>query len=89
MSATPTLAGLGTATRAMLRNDSAAADSSAASTTSVGRGWSQSSSRSNAWLVFGASKAPASRTASEPRSACSESALRSAARCSLRLTLKV
>ncbi len=33
--------------------------------------------------------APASRIASDLRSACSDSALRSAARCSLRLTLNV
>src|SRR5271166_547572 len=92
-SLTPTSSLFSTATRARLRNDSAAADSSALSTTSAGRvrlvGGSQPSSSSLAWRVLGAVNAPASRIASEPRSACSESALRSAARCSLRLTLNV
>src|SRR6202034_2819448 len=88
-SATPTFSCFSTATPARLRNDSAALASSAASTTSVEPGRFQSSSRSNACLVFGALNAEESSTASEPRSACSDSALRSAARCSLRLTLKV
>src|SRR5271154_731966 len=92
-SVTPTFSATSTATRAMFRKESAAADSSATSTTSVGLVWpvggSQSSSRSNAWLVLGPLKADASRIAREPRWACSESALRSAARCSLRLTLNV
>ncbi len=43
-SVTPTLSAVSTATRARLRNDSAAADSSAVSTTSVGRGCPQPSS---------------------------------------------
>jgi hypothetical protein len=72
-----------------LRNDSAIAVSSATSTTSVGRGCSQASSSARAWLVFGSSKVIEFTTAIEPRSACIDRALRSAARCSLRLTLKV
>src|SRR5439155_16682840 len=42
-SLTPTCSASRTATRARLRKDSAASDSSGASTTSVGRGWPQSS----------------------------------------------
>src|SRR6185312_10667416 len=88
-SVTPTLSASITATRSMLRNESAASDSSAASTTSVGADWLHPSSRSKACLVFGAVNALVSRIASAPRPACRDSALRSAARCSLRLTLKV
>ena len=52
-------------------------------------GTAQSSSRSSAWLVFGLAKAPGSKIAMLALEACNESALRSAARCSLRFTLKV
>ena len=90
MSATPTLEGASTATRSMLRNDSAgAALLAGARRPASPRGLPQSASSAAAALVEGASKAAASRIAIEPRSACSESALRSAARRSLRLTLKV
>ncbi len=89
MSATPTSsAGMAWAL-AMLRNDLPAAASSAPSTTSTGSAGSQSFRSPTAWAVEGASKAPASNTASDERSACSDRAERSAARRSLRLTLKV
>ena len=83
------VAGHDDATRARLRNDSAASDSSA-----------RQHHERRARLVpvveqverlarLRRREGAASRIASEPRSACSDSALRSAARCSLRLTLKV
>src|ERR1700735_1297916 len=88
-SATPTLSGWSTATRARLRKDSAAADSSTSRTTKVGWDWFQPSSRSKASLVLGALKTAASRIAIDPRSAWRGGRVRREARCSLRLTLKV
>src|SRR2546430_265832 len=88
-SLTPTSSTARTDTRARLRKERAAASSSGASTTRVGRAWPHSCRSSRAWRVFGSEKADASRIATEPRSACRERALRSAARCSLRLTLNV
>ena len=73
----------------MLRNDFPAALSSAPSTTRIGSAGSQSFSSPTACAVEGSANAPPSNTASDSRSACSDSALRSAARRSLRLTLKV
>ena len=88
-SATPTSASLSTATRARLRKDRAASASSAASATSVGRGAVPAFEQREGLARRGLLKALGSRIASEPRRACRERALRSAARCSLRLTLKV
>src|SRR3954454_12922335 len=85
-SATPTSSTCMTFTRARLRNDLAAASSPSASPTSTEPPrWA--SSRPAAWAVEGVSKLVASRTWSVSRSACTESAERSAARRALRLTL--
>src|SRR4051794_35885810 len=90
MSAMPTLSAGRTDSRSTLRNESAMRSSSMPSTTSTPAGWSQSRKSATASLVDGVSvNGAGSRTASEPREACSDSALRSAARRSLRLTLKV
>src|SRR3954451_9743817 len=85
-SATPTSSTCMTFTRARLRNDLAAASSpSARATSTAPPRWS--SSRPAAWAVDGASKLVASSTCSVSRSACTESAERSAARRALGLTL--
>ena len=78
MSATPASSTGSTSARSRLRNDSPAFASSPSSSTSTGCGWAQSLSSPTACLVDGASKALASKTASEPRSAWTERALRSA-----------
>ena len=74
---------------ARFRNDLPAAASDSASTTSVGVVAPHSSSNSTACRVDGSSNFVASNTASDSRSACSDSTLRSAARRALRLTLTV
>ena len=77
---------------ARFRNDLPAAASDSASTTSVGvvaAGGPQFRSNSTACRVDGSSNLVASNTASDSRSACSDSTLRSAARRALRLTLTV
>src|SRR5436190_2386660 len=90
MSAMPTLSAGRTDSRSTLRNESAMRSSSMPSTTSTPAGWSQSRKSATASLVDGVSvNGAGSRTASEPREACSDSAQRSAARRSLRLTLNV
>src|SRR3954453_7013357 len=88
MSATPTSSTCRTCTPVRLRNDLAAVSSSSASAirTEPPR-WALS--KSFARLVDGSSKAAASTVCSEPRSACTDSAARSAARRALRLTLTV
>src|SRR5690242_14868231 len=88
MSATPTSSACSTWTPARLRNDLAAIVSSSASAirTEPPR-WAVSSSAAR--LVDGSSKPAASSTCSDPRSACTDSAARSAARRALRLTLTV
>src|SRR3954447_21934001 len=84
-SATPTSSTCMTFTRTRLRNDLAAASSpSARATSTAPPRWA--SSRLAAWAVDGASKLAASRTWIASRSACTESAERSAARRALRLT---
>ena len=88
-SATPTIEADSTETRVMLRNDSAACSWSSASTTRTGMLSPASASSAAAFFVAGVSNAFASSTAIESRAACTDSALRSAARRSLRLTLKV
>ena len=88
MSATPAASAGSTFTRERLRNDFAATSSSGPSSSST-EPPRRSSSRPAACLVEGASNAPASSPNSEPRSACSDSALRSAALRALRLTLTV
>src|ERR671923_1328315 len=87
MSATPASSAASTSTPSRLRNDLAAFASSCASTTSV-EPERRSASSPAACLVDGASKAPASTPKTDSRSACSESAERSAARRALRLTLR-
>src|SRR4051812_39954355 len=85
-SATPTSSTCRTITRERLRNDLAAVSSSSPSATSTEPPrWF--SSRPAALAVLGASKDAASSTWIVPRSACTDSALRSAARRALRLTL--
>src|SRR5579884_1376721 len=89
MSATPASStGSATAWR-RLRKDFPASASPSVRITRVGVGAPQSDSREAARAVAGTSNREASNTASDPRPACSESAERSAARRSLRLTLKV
>src|SRR5215208_7159169 len=91
-SATPAPVAGSTETRSRLRNDSATCSSVSPSTTRTEPRSSPSQSPSSfaAALVEGLSKPfAASNTASESRSAWTLSALRSAARRSLRLTLKV
>ncbi len=89
ISATPTPSAPTTATRSMLRKLLAAAASSAPITTRVGVAPPHLASTSAAFEVFGSSKVPAGSTASEPRSACTLSAERSALRRALRLTLEM
>ena len=88
-SAMPASVAVRTVTRARLRKDLTVVTSSAATITSAGIVCSHPASSSAACLVAGASRASAASTASDPRAACSDSALRSAARRALRLTLKV
>src|SRR2546423_6294736 len=88
-SATPVAFAGRTVTRDRFRNDLAAAASSSPSTRSVGAGWSHFASAAAAAFVEGSSNAALSSTAIDPRSAWIESALRSAARRALRLTLTV
>src|SRR4051794_5133416 len=88
MSATPAASAGRTFTRARLRNDLAAGASSLPSRSST-EPPRRSSSRPAACFVDGSENAPASSPNSEPRSACSDSALRSAALRALRLTLTV
>ena len=88
-SATPTIEAGSTDTRSRLRNDSAARSCASVSTISVGRPRPESASSFAAPLVEGVSNCAGSKIAIELRSACTDSALRSAARRSLRLTLKV
>ena len=88
-SATPVAAAGTTETPDRFRNDLAADASSSPSTTSVGAGWAHFASAAAADFVEGASNAPPSSTAIDPRSAWTDRALRSAARRALRLTLKV
>src|SRR3954447_9463815 len=88
-SATPTLSTRSTRTWRRLRNERCRLSSSGPTTTSAGWGSRQPSRPSAACLLEGASNAPAATRASESRPACSESALRRAARRSLRLTLTV
>ena len=87
--ATPTDAAVRTATRSRLRNDSATGACSALTTTSTEPPCDQPASSAAAAFVDGVSNPAGSRIASDSRSACTESALRSAARRSLRLILKV
>src|SRR6476646_7847815 len=86
-SATPTLSAGCTDTPLMLRKLLAHVASSAPTTMSTRP--VKSPSESAAALVDGASKVDGSQTASEPRSACIDSAARSAFLRALRLTLKV
>src|SRR5437763_9975112 len=76
-------------TRGRLRNDFPAASSSVARSTSVGSGAPQSVSSEAARLVEGSSHDPASKTATDSRSAWTERAPRSAPRRALRLTFTV
>ena len=78
-----------TATRPRFRNDLPAAASASVSSTSVGDGAPQSASSAAACLVAGPSNTALSNTAIDSRSAWTDSALRSAARRALRLTLTV
>src|SRR3954453_14458362 len=88
MSATPTLSAAVTITRLMLRklfaHDASVADPTTTSTLPF-----RSAIASAAALVDGVSYAAGSQTASEPRSACTDSAARSAFLRALRLTLTV
>src|SRR3954447_16524616 len=89
-SATPTSEDGRTLTRSRLRNERATVACSSARTTRTPLGWPQSETRAAACLADGVSaNGVGSSTASEPRPACSDRALRSAVRRSLRLTLKV
>ncbi len=88
-SAIPTIDVDSTEMRFMLRNDSAACSWSSARMTSVGKARPASASSPNAFFVEGVSNGLGSKTAIESRAAWTDSALRSAARRSLRLTLKV
>src|SRR5215213_9908713 len=88
-SATPTSSTPSTRTWRRLRNERCTLSSSGPVTTNSGCGSRQPSSPSAACLVDGSANAPASTSASELRPACSDSALRRAARRSLRLTLTV
>ena len=89
MSRTPMAVAGMTSTRGRLRKLMIAAVSSASTTTSVGRRASHLVSIAAAVFVDGSLSAPASRTATLPRSAWTESAARSALRRALRLTLTV
>src|SRR3954464_15025310 len=87
-SATPTSSTCRTTTRERLRNDLAAVSSSSARATSTEPPrWALSSAE--AFDVLGSSKPGASTTWMVPRSACTDSAERSAARRALRLTLRM
>ena len=88
-SATPQSSAASTVTPARLRNDLKAADSSGPDSTSSTEPPRRSSISSAACFVDGSSNAPASSPKTEPRPACTDSALRSAARRALRLTLTV
>src|SRR3954447_22446821 len=88
-SATPTSSEASTFTPARLRNDLKTAASSAPVTTMSTEPPRRSAISSAACLVDGASKPAASSPNNEPRSACTDSAQRSAARRALRLTLTV
>src|SRR5919204_1605993 len=88
-SATPAFVAGRTETRARLRNDSATRTCSSVRTTRTEPPPDQSARSCAACLVDGVSKPDGSRIAIVPRSAWTESALRSAARRSLRLTLNV
>ena len=85
----PTIETDRTEMRFMLRNDSAACSCSSPRMTSVGSARPESASSAAAGFVEGVSNALTSKTAIESRAAWTERALRSAARRSLRLTLKV
>src|SRR4051794_12467030 len=85
-SAIPERSTWSTSTSGMLRNERAAVSSPSASTTSTLPSPPSLSRALTAALVEGASKVEASSTASEPRSACSDRAARSARRRALRLT---
>src|SRR4051794_11107901 len=89
MSATPQSSAASTLTPARLRKDLKAVASSGPDSTTSTEPPRRSAIRSAACLVEGASNAPASSPNTEPRSAWIESALRSAARRALRLTLTV
>ena len=78
-----------TEVRLRLRNERATLACSSLSTSSTEPPLDQSATRSAAFLVEGVSNPAMSSTAIVPRSACTLRALRSAARRSLRLTLKV
>src|SRR3954471_9590715 len=76
-STTPTPSAGSTDTRSRLRNDSATCSCSGPSTTRTPRGWPQSRTSAAACLAEGVSaKGAGSSTASEPRAACTDSALR-------------
>src|SRR5450759_668068 len=79
-SATPASVTGMTARRSRLRNDLPAAASASLSRTSAGAGAPQSASSAPACLVDGVSNAPESKIARDMRSACTDSALRCAAR---------
>ena len=88
-SATPIEEADSTATRSRLRKDRATRACSSASTTSTEPPADHSAMSDQAAFVEGVSNPPGSRTATVSRSAWTDRALRSAARRSLRLTLKV
>src|SRR4051812_3027889 len=89
-SAIPTSEDGRTLTRSRLRNERATVACSSVRTTRTPLGWSQSFTSAAACLLDGVSaNGLGSSAASDPRDACSDNALRSAVRRSLRLTLKV
>src|SRR3954447_17090025 len=88
-SAIPTSSDASTLTPARLRNDLNTAASSAPVTTISTEPPRRSAMSSAACFVDGVSKPPASSPKIEPRSACTDSAERRAARRALRLTLTV